>query len=75
MAKGTRYVGRWIPRTIKQGRILAHNHVVHTPTTLPGVNGFRAWTEHEETLNEGKMISCDCGWSGLPHYKMNLHTH
>jgi hypothetical protein len=65
-----RYVGRFIPKSVREGRILVHNHVRHTPTMQPRVNGFRAWTEDEGVLKEGKRVLCDCGWSGLTHYKV-----
>ena len=42
--RGMHYVGRYIPKTIKPDRVLAHNHIMHTVDMPLGVNGFRAWT-------------------------------
>ena len=58
------YVGR-VPRTIKSGRVLAHNHIVHTIDMPIGCNGFRAWTWAKDKVS-ANFKKCNCGWSGLP---------
>jgi hypothetical protein len=61
-----RYI-RYVPTRVAAGRYLAHNHIEHTVDTTPGVNAFRAWTEPKPV--RGGWAKCDCGWSGLPHYR------
>jgi hypothetical protein len=46
--------------------VLVHNHIQHSKNTPNGVNGFRAWTQLPAPE---KLVRCDCGWSGLPHYR------
>jgi len=42
---GRQYVdGGTLPKSVAPGRILAHNHIMHTTTTHSGVRGFRVWT-------------------------------
>jgi len=65
----TRYVGRFIPRTIPPGRVLVHNHVMHDVDTPPGWNGFRAWTQ-DKNDEPAALVRCPCGWAGLPHYRV-----
>jgi hypothetical protein len=64
-----RYVGRGIPRSIPAGRVLVHNHIMHSVDTPCGVNGFRAWTDAPDSA---RLLPCDCGWSGLPHFRVRL---
>src|SRR4029077_9904749 len=61
-----RYVGRFVPRKIPSGRVLAHNHVAHAIDTPPGERGFRAWTWPEGEVPP-HFKPCACGWSGLSH--------
>jgi hypothetical protein len=61
-----RYVGRFVPRKIPAGRVLAHNHVAHAIDTPPGERGFRAWTWPEGEVPP-HFKPCACGWSGLSH--------
>jgi hypothetical protein len=64
-----RYVrGFTVPKKIPAGRVLVHNQVNHKETTPNGVIGFRAWTQLPDA--EG-LTGCDCGWSGLPHYRVH----
>ena len=59
-----------VPRQLpKGGRVLVHNYVhAEWQDQKPGVNGFRCWTARiGRHLN---MEPCDCGWSGLPHYRI-----
>jgi hypothetical protein len=58
--------GLTIPKTIPEGRVLVHNHIRHSVRTRCGIRGFRAWTQ---PLSE-RLEQCDCGWSGLPHYRV-----
>ena len=54
-----------LPTVVPEGKVLVHNNVrPNTKDQVPGVRGFRAWTEKPSPL----LIRCDCGWSGLPHY-------
>lgn len=61
-----------VPRKLKFGYVLCHNHIMHTDDMPCGVNGFRAW------FNPGKppagFIECPCGWSGLLHYAYSDHV-
>jgi hypothetical protein len=62
------YVGRWVPKTIKPGRVLAHNHIMHTVDMPLGCNGFRAWTWAKAKAKVPRNFkNCNCGWSSLPH--------
>ena len=54
-----------LPNSVREGRVLMHNHVSHGPNWPTGPNGFRAWTD--DNPPEG-FIPCPCGWAGLPHY-------
>jgi hypothetical protein len=70
---GQRYLER-APRKIPPGRIIVHNHVMHTKDMSLGLNGFRAWTLPEIELTGGSgewnLVVCKCGWMGLPHYRV-----
>jgi len=61
-----RYVGRFVPRKVPAGRVLAHNRVTHAIDTPPGERGFKAWTWPEGEVPP-HFKPCACGWSGLPH--------
>jgi len=66
-----RYIrGFMVPQKIPTGYVLCHNHTMHTNDMHCGVNGFRAW------FSLGKppagYVKCPCGWSGLPHYRLEL---
>jgi hypothetical protein len=62
-----RYFGFGLPRSKPQrGRVLVHNHVMHTIDMSNGVNGFRCWTQKKAP----DLVQCRCGWSGLPHYRI-----
>jgi hypothetical protein len=63
-----RYVGMFsrIPRQLKNGRVLVHNHIWHTKDMPIGVNGFRAWTQ----ARAPNLIACACGWKGVRHYRV-----
>jgi hypothetical protein len=60
-----------MPRTIPKGRVLAHNHVMHTEWMPNGLNGFR-WSTPEG--NHKGFVRCPCAWSGLPHYALREHV-
>ena len=55
-----------VPTWVPDGRALVHNHAPHTARTGAGMHGFRAWLE----MPSDRIEPCDCGWSGLPHYKV-----
>jgi hypothetical protein len=57
-----------LPTRINRGRILIHNHVEHSVNATCGRNGFQAWTQPEPAPQE--LAGCNCGWAGLPHYRM-----
>jgi hypothetical protein len=66
------YVGV-IPKRMRKGyAYLCHNRVAREVDTMPGVNGFRAWWTAE--LPDG-FVPCQCGWSGLPHYRHSRLDH
>ena len=65
MAKfNPKYVSR-VPKKVRAGHVLCHNHILHTVDMPPGVNGFRAWFDKDPPDH---FAQCPCGWSGLPHY-------
>jgi hypothetical protein len=68
-AQDVRYVSA-IPRSVPKGRALVHNHIPAKDDKgkylKPGESNFRAWTEKP---NQKLLVRCDCGWSGLPHYR------
>ena len=59
-----------VPRQLpKGGRVLVHNCVhAEWQDQKPGVNGFHCWTTR--IGRHSNMKPCDCGWSGLPHYRI-----
>lgn len=60
------YVGMLkVPRKVRDGMVLHHNHVRHTVDMPCGWHGFRAWFTDKPMSSFKK---CGCGWSGLPHY-------
>jgi hypothetical protein len=64
-----------VPRRLPgDGQVIVHNVVpAQWADQAPGVQGFRAWTVIEPDLAElvqhGVTKPCNCGWSGLPHYR------
>ena len=64
--KSIRYIRFCVPRTIPAGRVLVHNHVQREVDTPSGLRGFRAWTQKRSN----KLVLCECGWAGLPHYRV-----
>jgi hypothetical protein len=58
-----------VPRSVPEGRVLAHNPVQASRIDqTPGDYGFRAFTFSTDGL-PSDFVPCDCGWSGLPHYR------
>jgi hypothetical protein len=51
-----------------EGLAIVHSHDRHDAHTLPGAHGFRAWIQSPD--EEPLIESCDCGWSGLAHYRV-----
>jgi hypothetical protein len=50
----------------RNGRVIVHNRVAHTLTQIPGIHGFRAWTQ----IRCDDCVPCRCGWSGgVPHFR------
>jgi hypothetical protein len=47
------------------GHVIVHNSV--RPAERLGERGFRAWTQKP---NPVKLKRCDCGWSGLLHFRV-----
>ena len=63
--------GMTVPRKIPAGRVLVHNPVQATSVEQPhGMNGFRVWTQKPSHI---LLKPCKCGWSGLPHYRVNYN--
>jgi hypothetical protein len=61
-----RYVnGGTLPKSIRPGHVLMHNHVRHSRNMSCGDNGFRAWIDEKPPPG---FKRCHCGWSSLPHY-------
>jgi hypothetical protein len=72
VTNGMRY-GRGVPRTIPEGRVLAHNHVAHGDNWPCGPNGFRWWTWPKENKPRW-FVRCSCGWMDLPHFAYREHA-
>jgi len=60
-----RYRSR-VPRKVKAGYVLVHNHIAHTKDMASGINGFRFWTQKRNR----DVARCNCGWQGVPHYRI-----
>jgi hypothetical protein len=61
-----------VPRSVPKGRVLIHNRVeAIAEDQPPGANGFRAWADKHPPDN---AVVCNCGWSGLPHYRVAAQT-
>jgi hypothetical protein len=71
--KNMRYCGSGVPTKVPKGRVLAHNHILHTVDMPNGENGFRCWTWPKDKVPR-TFKRCKCGWSGLPHYRMKGET-
>jgi hypothetical protein len=74
---GMHYVrGGTVPSAIPTGYVLVHNHVKHTKRTPSSANGFRGWFQDEargsKHIPPAKLAVCNCGWAGLPHYRVVL---
>jgi hypothetical protein len=69
---GMRY-GRGLPRSVPEGRVLAHNIVAHGAFWPSGVNSFRWWTWPRENKPRD-FLRCHCGWMGLPHFAAREHA-
>jgi hypothetical protein len=55
-----------LPTVVPKGKVLVHSNVrPKTKDQVPGARGFRAWAEKPSRL----LVPCNCGWSGLPHYR------
>jgi hypothetical protein len=67
----TRYLSVGLPRSVPEGRVLMHNHIIHGPNWPTGPNGFLAWTA---IMPYEGFVRCPCGWAGLPHYAMRGHV-
>jgi len=57
-----------LPAAIPPGYVLAHNHVRRAVDMPHARNGFRCWIWRKDDLPRG-WKRCECGWSGLPHYR------
>ena len=67
-AQDVRYLSA-MPRSVPKGRVLVHNHIPakdEGKDRKPGESNFRAWTEKP---SRRLLVRCDCGWSGLPHFR------
>ena len=55
-----------VPRRLPKAGVLVHNSVhAQWEDQRPGRNSFRVWMEPKPRT--GPL--CQCGWSGLPHYR------
>jgi hypothetical protein len=58
-----------VPLTLPpNGLVIVHSHDQHEVHTVPSARGFRAWMQPFD--DEPLIEPCDCGWSGLPHYRV-----
>jgi hypothetical protein len=56
-----------LPRRLPKTGVIVHNWIhAQWEDQRPGRNGFRAWIEPKPKT--GRPL-CQCGWSGLPHYR------
>jgi hypothetical protein len=60
-----------VPRKLKPGHVIVHNHIAHTKDMPSGVQGFRFWTQK---LTDG-VVPCECGWRGVLHYHVKGTGH
>ena len=60
-----------VPKSIRAGRVLMHNHVIHESDWGCGINGFRVWTDDKPPPG---FIPCPCGYAGLKHYASRQHV-
>jgi hypothetical protein len=51
-----------------RGLVIVHSHDRHDADTIPSAHGFRAWIQSPD--DEPLIEPCNCGWSGLPHYRV-----
>jgi hypothetical protein len=58
-----------MPRTVRSDVFLWHNHVIHTTSTGHGERGFRCRWAYKP-VDYRQFVRCECGWSGLPHYRV-----
>ena len=63
-----------VPPGIPTGYVLVHNHVAHKRNTPSGTREFRGWFQDEvkgsKQIPPDKLERCDCGWAGLPHFRV-----
>jgi hypothetical protein len=62
-----------MPTKIPTGCVLVHNKAAHTVGSRPGVTAFRVWFQEQsgsKLIPRNKLVSCSCGWAGLPHYRL-----
>lgn len=63
-----RYLSAMPRQQPKSGRVIVHNFVhAQYADQGPGSHGFRVWTQERD--EEPKISRCNCGWSGLVHYR------
>ena len=71
MSDTSRYLAH-VPKTVPPGRIVIHNRVQCTPGQVPGVRGFRAWTD----VPDGNpfYVLCECRWAPHlgDHYRVDI---
>jgi hypothetical protein len=54
----------------KDGKAIVHNRVhAQWEDQTPGEYGFRVWITYLSEHPNAEL--CDCGWSGLPHYRVD----
>jgi hypothetical protein len=70
------YIWKLPRRLPKDGSVIVHNRVhAQWGDQMPGWDGFRVWTTRlpkRRSKTKTTPEPCDCGWSGLPHYRSNL---
>ena len=64
MARDKRYCSS-TPTKVPVGRVLAHNHILHTTKTGHGERGFRCWTWLEGKVPD-HFSPCPCGSMRCP---------
>jgi hypothetical protein len=58
-----------VPITLPpEGLVIVHSHDRHDAHTVPTAHGFRAWMQSPD--DEPLIEACECGWSGVPHYRV-----
>jgi len=65
--KEMRYLAHLPRQPIPKGRFLVHNHI--NPANPLGSNGFRAWTQNDDS----ELVECKCDFGGCKNAELHKH--